>query len=34
MEAYVAMHSGVIPNGTFRNILKQANLSEAEFKSL
>jgi len=30
----VAMHPGDIPSGTFRSILKQAGLSEDEFKSL
>ena len=33
-QTYVAMHSGDIPNGTFRSILKQARLSEEEFKQL
>ena len=33
-QTYVAMHTGDAPTGTFRNILKQANLSEEEFKSL
>ena len=33
-QTYVAMHSGDIPTGTFRAILKQANLSEDDFKKL
>lgn len=33
-QTYVAMHSSDIPNGTFRSILKQARLSEEEFKQL
>ena len=33
-QTYVAMHPGDIPNGTFRAILKQSNLSEDEFRSL
>ena len=33
-QTYVAMHTGDVPNGTFRNILKQANLTEEEFKRL
>lgn len=27
-QTYVAMRTGDVPNGTFRNILKQANLTE------
>jgi hypothetical protein len=30
----VAMHTGDIPNGTFRGILKQVRLTEEEFKQL
>ena len=33
-QTYVAMHTGDVPGGTFRNILKQANLTEEEFKKL
>ena len=33
-QTYVAMHPGDIPTGTFRSILKQANLTEQEFKNL
>jgi predicted RNA binding protein YcfA (HicA-like mRNA interferase family) len=31
---FVAMHRGDIPIGTFRKILKQARLTEEEFRSL
>jgi predicted RNA binding protein YcfA (HicA-like mRNA interferase family) len=33
-QTYVAMHSGDIPSGTFRAILKQARLTENEFREL
>jgi len=33
-QTYVAMHPGDIPTGTFRSILKQAGLSEVEFRNL
>lgn len=33
-QTYVAMHPGDIPTGTFRAILKQSGLSEAEFRQL
>lgn len=33
-QTYVAMHSKDVPHGTFKKILKQANLTEKEFKSL
>ena len=33
-QTYVAMHPGDIPTGTFRTILKQAGLTEEEFKNL
>jgi len=33
-QTYVAMHPGDIPGGTFRSILKQAGLTEAEFRNL
>ncbi len=33
-QTYVAMHPGTLPTGTFRKILKQAGLSEEEFRAL
>jgi len=33
-QTYVAMHPGDIPTGTFRKILKQANITEEEFRQL
>ena len=33
-QTYVAMHPGDVPNGTLRGILRQAGLSEEEFKKL
>lgn len=33
-QNYVAMHPGTLPTGTFRKILKQAGLSEEQFRSL
>jgi predicted RNA binding protein YcfA (HicA-like mRNA interferase family) len=33
-QTYVAMHTGDIPRGTFRAILKQAELSEEKFRAL
>jgi predicted RNA binding protein YcfA (HicA-like mRNA interferase family) len=33
-QTYVAMHPGTLPSGTFRSILKQAGLSEEEFRKL
>ena len=33
-QTYVAMHAGDIPTGTLRAMLKQANLTEEEFKQL
>jgi predicted RNA binding protein YcfA (HicA-like mRNA interferase family) len=33
-QTYVAMHPGDIPTGTLRAMLKQANLTEVEFKQL
>jgi predicted RNA binding protein YcfA (HicA-like mRNA interferase family) len=33
-QTYVAMHTGDIPPGTFRAILKQAELSEEQFRNL
>ena len=33
-QTYVAMHPGDVPTGTFRAILKQASLTEEEFRNL
>ena len=33
-QTYVAMHTGDVPMGTFRAILKQSALTEEEFKKL
>lgn len=33
-QTYIAMHSQDVPTGTFRSILKQARLTEDEFKNL
>lgn len=33
-QTYVAMHPGTLPTGTFRKILKQAGVSEEQFRSL
>ena len=33
-QTYVAMHPGDVPTGTFRAILKQANLTEEDFRKL
>jgi predicted RNA binding protein YcfA (HicA-like mRNA interferase family) len=33
-QTYVAMHPGSVPPGTFRNILRQASLTEDEFRRL
>ena len=33
-QTYVAMHPGTLPTGTFRKILKQAGLSEEDFRAL
>jgi len=33
-QTYVAMHTGDVPNGTFQAILKQAGLSEDQFRNL
>ena len=33
-QTYVAMHPGDVPTGTFRAILRQANLSEDDFARL
>ena len=33
-QTYVAMHTGDVPEGTFRKILKQAGLSLGQFRDL
>jgi predicted RNA binding protein YcfA (HicA-like mRNA interferase family) len=33
-QTYVAMHTGDVPEGTFRKILKQAGLSFEQFRNL
>ena len=33
-QTYVAMHPGTLPTGTFRKILKQAGLTEEQFRFL
>jgi len=33
-QTYVAMHTGDVPSGTFRSILKQSGLTEEEFREL
>jgi predicted RNA binding protein YcfA (HicA-like mRNA interferase family) len=33
-QTFVAMHRGDVPFGTFRKILKQAELTEEEFRRL
>jgi predicted RNA binding protein YcfA (HicA-like mRNA interferase family) len=33
-QTYVAMHTGDVPTGTFRSILKQSGLTEEEFRKL
>ncbi|MEW6304632.1 MAG: type II toxin-antitoxin system HicA family toxin [Verrucomicrobiota bacterium] len=33
-QTYVAMHTGDIPPGTFRSILRQSGLTEEQFKQL
>ena len=33
-QTYVAMHPGTLPTGTFRKILKQAGLSDEQFRAL
>ncbi len=33
-QTYVAMHPGDVPSGTFRAILKQAELTEESFRHL
>jgi predicted RNA binding protein YcfA (HicA-like mRNA interferase family) len=33
-QTYVPMHSGDVPSGTFRSILKQAGMTEEAFRTL
>jgi predicted RNA binding protein YcfA (HicA-like mRNA interferase family) len=33
-QTYLPMHTGDVPAGTFRSILKQAELTEDEFRDL
>lgn len=33
-QTYVSMHSKDIPTGTFKKILKQANVTEEDFKGI
>ncbi|MBS4029307.1 MAG: type II toxin-antitoxin system HicA family toxin [Ignavibacteriales bacterium] len=33
-QTYVSMHTKDVPDGTFRKILKQAKLTEEDFKQL
>ena len=33
-QTYVAMHPGTLPTPTFRKILKQAGLTEEQFRAL
>jgi predicted RNA binding protein YcfA (HicA-like mRNA interferase family) len=33
-QTYVAMHTATLPTGTFRKILKQASVTEEEFRDL
>lgn len=33
-QTYVSIHTGDVPTGTLRSILKQANLTEEEFSNL
>ena len=33
-QTYVSMHPGDIPVGTFKKILKQAGITEEEFKNI
>lgn len=33
-QTYVAMHPGTLPTGTFRKILKQAGMTEEDFRIL
>jgi predicted RNA binding protein YcfA (HicA-like mRNA interferase family) len=33
-QTYVPMHTGDVPSGTFRSILRQARLTEEDFRDL
>ena len=33
-QTYVPMHTGDVPLGTFRSVLKQSGLTEKEFRNL
>jgi predicted RNA binding protein YcfA (HicA-like mRNA interferase family) len=33
-QTYLPMHTGDVPTGTFKSILKQAGISEEEFREL
>ena len=33
-QTYLPMHTGHVPTGTFRSILKQAGMTEEEFRDL
>jgi predicted RNA binding protein YcfA (HicA-like mRNA interferase family) len=33
-QTYVPMHTGDVPSGTFRSILKQAGITEENFRDL
>ena len=33
-QTYVSMHPGTLPSGTFHRILKQAGLTEQQFRQL
>jgi predicted RNA binding protein YcfA (HicA-like mRNA interferase family) len=33
-QTYLPMHTGDVPTGTFRSILKEAGLTEEEFRDL
>lgn len=33
-QTYIAMHTSTLPTGTFRKILKQAGLTEEDFRNL
>ena len=33
-QTYLSMHTGDVPSGTFRSILKQAGITEEEFFAL
>ena len=33
-QTYLPMHTGDVPTGTFKSILKQAGISEVEFRDL